>query len=80
MPPQPKIDTAKRRSQISHRADDSFPVKPVWFGMPSVTDFDVHSSIIPKKVIKKNQIITRKVMFVLMYVTGSTGKTEDRSF
>ena len=32
MPPQPKTDLAKLRSQISRRADDSYPVfaRPVW--------------------------------------------------
>jgi len=69
MPSQPKIDLATLRSQISRRADDSFPgfARPVWHAgyadpeaswvwhawharheicMPSVTDFDVRSSII----------------------------------
>ena len=44
---------AKLSSQISRRADVSFPVfaRPAWhagheIGMPSMTDFDVRSSII----------------------------------
>ena len=102
MPSQPKIDLAKLRSQISRRVDNSFPVfaRLVWhagheIGMPSVTDFDVRSSIISWES-HNRQIYLRElevtgfkpgnkcrlwqVMFIIMYVTGSTGKTEDRSF
>ena len=114
MPSQPKIDQAKLRSQISRRADVSFPVfaRPVWhagyanreaglvwharhsgheLGMPSITDFDVRSSTTSSPNISHGSLKLRvsclainadfnkkKVMFVIMYVTESTGKTEDR--